>query len=709
MPQTPDDLSRWLALARQARHLGGKPAREALERLEQALEQAHEAALALVPVLTMDLTGYLTGWNQAAERLFGYRADEVLGRHVLFLSADADETPPDWLPDGEDVFMEVRRRKKSGEIFSAQLRLSLLKDEAGFPLGLQAQVNELREGLSDSDRLHLYQRIIEDSSQGVLITDASERIVVVNQAFTRITGFSAAEAIGKTPDLLRSGRHDAAFREQVRNAMQGHYAWSGEIVGRRKGGEVFPQAVSISAVRNDAGEVTHAFSIFSDISEHKETEARLHRLANFDSVTGVPNRSLLQQLVGQALTSVQRNRSHGALLVVQLQRIDFLYDSLGHEATDSLLVEVCQRLRHGLRDQDVLARTAHDRFVVALLNVQKREHAAIVAHKLLSALEPPVRVAGSDVKVTAHVGISVFPEDGLDTSALLRCAEMAVSRAREQGDNVPLFYSAEMNRRASEHFRIETELRHGLSHDELLLHYQPKVSLRNGRIAGAEALIRWNHPQHGLVPPGHFIPVAEETRLILELGEWVLEEACRQIRAWSDAGLQMPPVAVNLSVRQVDAQLPQRMEALLQRHGVRASQLKLEITESVVMRGAEQVLPILNALVAMGLSIALDDFGTGYSSLSYLKRFPITTLKIDRAFVVGVPQEPNDCAIAQAIVTMGQQLRQEIVAEGVETREQMHFLRQLGCDQLQGYLFSQPLEAEAYARLVIEDKRLPLD
>jgi len=709
MPQMPDDLSQWLALARQARHLGGKAAREALERLETRLDEAHQAALAQVPVLTMDLTGYLTGWNGAAERLFGYRADEVLGQHVLFLSADEDETPPDWLPDGEDVFMEVRRRKKSGEVFRAQLQLSLLKDEAGFPLGLQAQVNELREGMSDSDRLHLYQRIIEDSNQGVLITDAGERIVVVNQAFTRITGYSAAEAIGKTPDLLRSGRHDAAFREQVRSAMQGQYAWSGEIVGRRKNGEVFPQSVAISAVRNDAGEVTHAFSIFSDISEHKETEARLHRLANFDSVTGVPNRSLLQQLVAQALTAAQRNRAHGALLVVQLQRIDFLYDSLGHEATDNLLVEICQRLRHGLRDQDVLARTAHDRFVVALLNIQKREHAAIVAHKLLAALEVPVRVAGNDVKVTAHVGISVFPEDGLDTTVLLRCAEMAVGRAREQGENAPLFYSAEMNRRASEHFRIETELRHALTHGELLLHYQPKVSLRSGRIAGAEALIRWKHPLHGLVPPGHFIPVAEETRLILELGEWVLEEACRQIRAWNDAGLTMPPVAVNLSVRQVDAQLPQRMEALLQRHGIRAAQLKLEITESVVMRGAEQVLPILNALVAMGLSIALDDFGTGYSSLSYLKRFPITTLKIDRAFVVGVPQEANDCAIAQAIVTMGQQLRQEIVAEGVETREQMRFLRQLGCDQLQGYLFSPPLEAQAYERMVTEDRRLDLD
>ncbi len=699
-------LNQWLALARQATRQNGSAQRATLEQLEQQLARAQQGAMDLTPVLTMDLTGYLTGCNEAAERLFGYRADELIGKHVLFLSADEDEPPLDVLPDHEGITLEVRRRKKSGQVFRASLALVLVRDEQGFPLHLQAQVHELHDGLSDEEKLRLYLRIIEDSNQGVLITDVNERIVVVNRAFTRITGYSEAEAIGQTPDLLRSGRHDAMFREQVRQAMAGQYAWSGEIIGRRKSGEVFPQSVSISAVHNDEGQVTHAFSIFTDISEHKETEARLHRLANFDSVTGVPNRSLLQQLVGQALTAVQRNRSHGALMVVQLQRIDFLYDSLGHDDTDALLVEVCQRLRQVLRDQDVLARTGHDRFAVALLNVQKREHAAIVAQKLLATLELPVAAGATEVRLTAHVGIAVFPEDGLDTPALLRCAETAVARAREQSEAVPLYYSAEMNRRASEHLRIESELRHALAHGELRLHYQPKVSLRNGRIAGAEALIRWQHPQHGLVPPGHFIPVAEETRLILDLGDWVLDEACRQIRAWNDAGLAMPPVAVNLSVRQVDNLLPQRMEALLQRHGIRAAQLKLEITESVVMRGTDQVLPILNALVAMGLDIALDDFGTGYSSLSYLKRFPISTLKIDRAFVVGVPQEPNDCAIAQAIVTMGQQLRQEIVAEGVETREQMQFLRELGCDQLQGYLFSPALAPDDYAQMVSQGRRL---
>jgi EAL domain-containing protein (putative c-di-GMP-specific phosphodiesterase class I) len=271
-----------------------------------------------------------------------------------------------------------------------------------------------------------------------------------------------------------------------------------------------------------------------------------------------------------------------------------------------------------------------------------------------------------------------------------------------------LFYSPDMNQRAKEHLRVEGELRHALTAGELFLYYQPKVSLRNGRIVGAEALIRWRHPVRGMIAPSLFIGVAEESGLILDMGAWVLEEACRQIRQWQDEGIQMPPVAVNLSARQFDAGLPERVHAALERHGVAPQQIKLEITESLLVRGPENVIPIMNRLVAMGLALALDDFGTGYSSLSYLKKFPISSLKIDRSFVVGLPHEENDCAIARAIVTMAQQLRQEIVAEGVESPEQMRFLRELGCDQLQGFLFSPAVSAEAFASLVQEGRRLAL-
>ena len=665
-----------------------------------------------VAQIALDLMGYVTGWNVAATRLFGFEADEALGQHLIFLLGDDSDALSElgaWQPGVAETRNDVVLRHKQGEPVAARLTLRLLRDADGEPTGMLALYEPRHSAMADEDRMRLYVSIIDNSHQGVMVTDAQDRIVMVNPAFTRITGYSMAEAVGKTPDILRSGKHGLDFRAEVQAARQGAGLWLGEILGRRKNGEVFPQSVCISTVRNDAGEVTHAFSIFSDISAHKETEARLQRLANFDSVTGLPNRLLLSQLLEQNLSQARRSRDVVGVLVVQLQRLGWVYDTLGHDAGDDLMAQVAQRLQSGLREQDILARLGHDKLAVALPNLRQREHAGLVAQKLLTLLRPAYPMAGHEVHCPASLGIAIFPDNGTETAALLRCAEVANTRGLEQANGEPTYFSEEMNQKANERFRIENELRHALAHGELLLYHQPKVSLRSGRIVGAEALTRWQHPRHGLLTPGNFVPVAEETSLILELGEWVLHEACRQIRAWQDQGLQMPPMAVNLSARQFDKHLPQRLDHLLRQHGVRPQQLKLEITESLMVRGADEVTPIMNELAAMGLGIALDDFGTGYSSLAYLKKFPITTLKIDRSFVVGIPSQSNDCAIARAIVTMGQQLRQEIVAEGVENREQMQFLRDLGCDQLQGYLFSPPVTAERYVQMVQNDERLPLD
>ncbi|RZI42852.1 EAL domain-containing protein [Herbaspirillum sp. HC18] len=709
-------IDRCIALCREARELDGAAQARALAALEAALGELQSVGHATTPaeppadpVITMDITGYLTGWNDGAERLFGYTRDEAIGQHVLFLYADDGEEVAELFLEQGTSLMEVRRRKKSGEIFWASLALTVTADEAGNPSGMMARLSEITERLSDEDKLRLHARIIEDSDQGILITDADERIVSVNTAFTRITGYSAAEAIGQTPDLLRSGKHTADFRAQVRLAMKGAGPWHGEIFGRRKNGDIFPQSVTISVVRNDHGKTTHAFSIFSDISVFKEAEARMQRLANYDTLTGLPNRALLNQLVGQALTTARRTGGHGALLVIELQRFHSIHDTLGQEVGDALLCEVSARFREVLRDEDVLARIDGDKFAVGLLDIQKREHAGLVANKILSTLDDPIDIESHSLRIGASVGISVYPEDGMDTAVLLRYADAARSRVHDNGENGYMFYSPEMNQRAKEHLWFESELRRALAGNQLLLHYQPKVSLRSGRIVGAEALLRWKHPERGMVSPGVFIPVAEETGLILDLGAWVLEEACRQIRQWRDAGLDVPPIAINLSSRQFDRHLPDRVQDVLERHGVQPERLKLEITETLLVRGPETVIPIMNDLAARGLALALDDFGTGYSSLAYLKKFPISTLKIDRAFVIGLPHEESDCAIARAIVTMGQQLRQEIVAEGVETPEQMAFLRDLGCDQLQGYLFSPPVTPDDFGRMVRENKRLNLN
>ncbi|MBP8285466.1 MAG: EAL domain-containing protein [Rhodoferax sp.] len=665
-----------------------------------------------VPVMTLDLSGYLTSWNRGAEQLFGYTSAEAIGQHVLFLYADepagAETQLAEVMSDTGETVMEVWRRKKSGENFKAVLKLSMLVDDVQQAIGMVAQLSEIGEALHPDERQMLHSSIIEDSDQGILITDVHERIVSVNAAFSRITGYAAHEALGQTTDLLRSGVHDADFRGRVLAAMQGDGPWQGEIVGKRKNGELFPQTVSISVVRDDQGQVTHAFSIFSDISVLRATEARMQHLANFDSLTGLPNRAHFHRLVDQGLATARRTESFGALLAIDLQRFTTVNETFGHAIGDDLLRQVAQRFRQSLREEDVVARVGADEFVVALLSIQRREHAGIVAQKLLAALKPGFNIASVVLHVGASIGISVFPEDGMETASLLQFADVATKRLKTEGDAGYLFYSPTMNQRAKERWAIEGELRQALADGDLLLHYQPKVSLRNGRIVGAEALIRWRHPQRGMISPAHFIPVAEETGLILELGDWVADEACRQIRAWRDAGLNAPLMSINLSARQFDELLPSRILATLDRHGLPPSCLQLEITESLLVRGTDGVVRIMNELVAIGLTLSMDDFGTGYSSLAYLKKFPITALKIDRSFVIGLPGDDDDCAIARAIVTMAQQLRQEIVAEGVETTEQMQFLRSIGCDQMQGFLFSPAVPPDELARMVREDVRLGL-
>lgn len=722
-------IVRCLELCQQARTLQGTALDETLDELAARLKLMSEGstptksdgrqlhALRIIeqlqePIFSMDMDGYLTGWNRGAQQLFGYLPEEAIGQHILFLydqeGGEADDEIPELFLESGNALIEVRRRKKSGEIFRADLSLSILRDNDNTAVGILAQFSRIGERLSASDKLRLHARIVEDSDQGILIIDTDEHIVSVNVAFTKITGYSPHEAIGQTTDLLRSGVHDANFRAQVLAAMHGAGPWQGEIIGKRKNGELFPQTVSISVVRNDEGVVTHAFSIFSDISVLRASEEHMQRLVNYDSLTNLPNRAFFSKLANQSLATARRNNDCAAFLSINLSRLTAINDTLGQSVGDELLRQVAMRFRLVLRDEDLLARIGGDEFVAALLSIQKHEHSGIVAQKLLAALAQPFEIESNTIYLGARIGISSFPEDGGDTTSLLRYAEVAMKRVQSEKVTGCLFYSPEMNQRANEQWQLEGDLRQALAGRHLQLHYQPKVSLRSGRIVGAEALIRWPHATLGWMSPGKFIPVAEETGLILEIGSWVIEEACRQLKEWMDDGVDMPAVAINLSARQFDIELPARIQAALDRHGVPPERLKLEITESLLVDGTKNVVPIMNQLVAMGLALAMDDFGTGYSSLAYLKRLPITTLKIDRTFVVGVPDDQNDCAIAQAIVTMGQQLRQELVAEGVETVQQMAFLRDLGCDQLQGFLFSPAVPAADFKRMVQDGVRLDL-
>ncbi|SFM13127.1 putative bifunctional diguanylate cyclase/phosphodiesterase [Rugamonas rubra] len=550
-----------------------------LQHQSQILDQIHES------VLTMDLSGFITSWNKGAERLFGYSSVEAVGRNILFLYEDEDMSFHDAFVEQGGRLMEVRRKKKSGEIFWASLSLSPLCD-------------------------------MHDRSIGLI-------------------------------------------------------------------------------------------AYLTDITERKLAEERIHHLAYYDALTNLPNRTLLTKLVDQALTVAQRSKLHGCVLFIDLNRFKMINDTLGRQIGDELLRDVAQRFRSVLRDQDLVARLGGDEFAVGLFDISQHYEASMVAHKLLAALSAPFLIGGHDLRVGGSIGISVYPQDGADAETLLRLADIAMYRAKQgggdaDGDHVA-FYSQDMNQGMQERMRIESGLRHALGNGQLLLHYQPKFSIASGKIIGAEALVRWLHPERGLVPPAEFIPLAEATGLVVQVGEWVLEAACAQAQQWKQAGLPPIRLAVNVSAREFTSALPGRVQETLVRYELEPTWLELEITESTLMHNIDRVIGIMDRITALGVTLSLDDFGTGYSSLSYLKRFPIDTLKIDRSFTTGIPSDANDCAIASTIISIAQQLKHKVIAEGVETVEQLAFLKSSGCDEVQGYLFARPLTAEAFEQALREN------
>ena len=707
-----EDIARligWLLYARAQQHAQRADVAQIaghLSRQLQILDNLQEC------VITMDLAGYITSWNRGAEALFGYSGDEAVGQNVLFLYADSDEASDSdaeldtsFFEPGHREF-EVRRRRKNGEVFWASLQLTRMVDERGEPSGLIGYFSDISERRASEEAERLHACIFELSDEGVMITDMTRTIVSINPAFCRMLGFERDELIGQPDTMFNSERHDAAFYDTLWATVRRGDNWQGEMWVRRKSGEIFPVGISMGSVRDRRGEVSHFFAICTDITERKRTEGRIHHMAYYDALTNLPNRSLFQRLLDQALQEVQRKKHHGAVLFIDLNRFKPINDTLGHAVGDLVLQEVAHRLRNALRGADVVARLGGDEFVIGLFDVTDLSQINIVARKLLEALDPPILIDGREMAVGGAIGISIFPQDGDDTETLLRLADIAMYRAKQTGPDTFEFYSTDMNQRSVERLALEAALRRAIDRNELLLYYQPKVSLTTGLIVGAEALVRWKHPERGMVPPGDFIPLAEETGLIVPISHWVLAEACSQARRWRDAGMPAMRIAVNLSARDFSPELPQRVMAALSEQGIDPEWLELEITEGMLMNRTERVIEMMAELQHLGITLSLDDFGTGYSSLSYLKRFPIHTLKIDRSFVINIPQDRDDCAIAGAIASMASQLGHQVIAEGVESPEQVAFLRLAGCDEIQGYLFSAPVPPERFAAMVSERKQL---
>lgn len=536
--------------------------------------------------------------------------------------------------------------------------------------------------------------VFDNTSEGIVVTDPQQRIVAVNRAFTEITGYTEAEALGQTPRILQSGRQDASFYQAMWAALDRTGQWRGQFWNRRKNGELYPQLSTISAVRDAGGRLTNYIGVFGDITQLKRSEEALYELAHKDALTGLANRTLLRARLEQSLARAGRDGRMLALLFLDLDLFKNVNDTLGHPVGDALLQSVAAAVSERVRDAVSIARLGGDEFVLLLENMAAPNAAAELAEELLKVFTQPFPAQGRELHITASIGISVYPDDGADMDALLANADVAMYRAKEQGRNTYRFFKPEMTEGAVERLRLENALRGALARDELTVEYQPQVHLADGCMHGAEVLMRWHHPELGAVPPARFIPIAEELGLIVELGTWALGHACRQLADWDARGFLVPRLAVNLSVLQLERPgLVDEVTAALRATHIEPDRLELEVTESMLMRHAEQVIANLAALRDNGITIAVDDFGSGFSSLAYLKRLPIHRLKIDKSFIDQLTADANDDAIARAIIALGRGLGLEVIAEGVETEAQAEFLRREGCTEAQGFLYGRPMSA----------------
>ncbi len=590
------------------------------------------------------------------------------------------------------------------EFFDAE-ELALLEELAGdiaFALEV-AEADATR--LQTEERLRQMATVFENTREGIIITDASEHILQVNRAFCELTGYTEAEAQGQTPRLLHSDRHDPAFYAALWASLRETGYWQGEIWNRGKSGEACPMLESISVVKNTAGAVTHYVSVFTDLSKIKASEEKLDFLAHYDALTGLPNRLLFSARLQHSIDIAHRDGKILALLILDLDRFKAVNDSYGHAVGDSVLQQAAERLNSRLRSADTLSRLGGDEFAVLLEDLAQPQDAARVATDIIGLLSEPWSLAnGAEVRLGASLGISLFPEHGQTAVDLLQQADAALYQAKSEGRGQFQYFSSALTQIARQRIELEARLRRAIAEQQLRVYYQPQVDIPSGRIVGAEALVRWQDPEHGLIPPGRFIPLAEETGLIGAIGAWVLRETCRQGKEWLDSGLPPLTLAVNLSAHQLrHGDITATVTQALSETGFPAEWLELELTESALMQHEKEAVALLQGLRNLGLRLAMDDFGTGYSSLAHLRRFPLDVLKIDKSFVDDLPQQRDAMEIAATIIAIGHTLGLKVLAEGVETQEQLAFLQAQGCDQYQGYLTSPPVPAEAFIALLTDN------
>ena len=682
----------------------------ARKQAEQALAQ-REAQLSRV--LEGSDLGYWD-WNlQTDEFQVSARWETMLGYEPGEMQVSTDQWPrhvhPDDFPlalasieqhlNGEAPAHEVEMRLRTKDGEWRWIRTSgrvVSRDAQGRPLMMSGTHTDITERKQLELALREAAMVFDSSLEGIMVVDPRMRITKVNAAFCHITGYSAQEVLGQSPRVLSSGRQGPEFYREMWHSLAAHDVWRGEIWNRRRNGEIYAELLTISCVRDAKGVVQHYIGVFSDISQIKSHEAELHRIAHFDPLTGVPNRRLLVDRLHQALARAARSESSLAVCFLDLDGFKVVNDAHGHAVGDRLLIEVTQRMSEVLRAEDTLARLGGDEFVVLLTDISSERDCTLVLDRLLQAVQQPMRIEGLELRVTVSIGVSLFPHDNADADTLMRHADQAMYLAKEAGKNRYQLFDPVSDRRAQSHREFLLRLQQALEAREFVLHYQPKVDLVDGRLVGVEALIRWDCPGRGLVPPGEFLPQLQSTSLELAVGDWVIEEALSQAGRWREQGLDLR-VSVNISAAHLQQEdFVDKLAGALRRHPAQQPRLfELEVLETAQIEDMDAAVAVLKRCGELGVRFALDDFGTGYSSLTYLRKLPVQTLKIDQSFVRGMLGNADDMGIVEGVIRMARAFRMDVVAEGVETLEHGRILLQQGCRLMQGYGIGRPMPAQA--------------
>lgn len=677
------------------------------ELARQELQDKEQLISALVEqapdgIFVANTEGQYIEVNQAGCTMLGYSREEIIGKSIIdLIPAEAIEmlqASKQKMLSGKVSIDEWNLRHKDGYYIPVEVSARILPDGRW-----QGFVRDISERKKAEEKLRQAATFFDNTTEAILITDSNQSIIGVNQAYTEITGYGEAEVLGKNPKINQSGRHDSYYYQQLWRQLNETGQWKGEIWNRHKNGREYPVWENISVVKDNNGDVVNYVSVMTDISSIKEAEDRLAHLAHHDALTGLPNRAALLLNLQHALEHANRKQTKVALLFLDLDRFKLVNDTLGHDFGDELLVTVAGRLKSCVRAEDIVARLGGDEFTIVIEEISRPEDVDLLARKIIQAVCEPMVLHDRDLSITTSIGISIYPDDADSVSDLVKSADAAMYRAKSHGRATHEYYTSELTSQAMRRLSMENDMRLAIDREEFILHYQPQIEVATGQIVSMEALIRWQHPEFGLIMPDQFIHVAEDSGLISKIGNWVVQQAFRQASIWKDQGMAPLGVAVNMSGHQVMYDgLVKTVRAALEENNFNtddADRFELEITESVLQSG-EKVVTTLNQLREMGVSIAIDDFGTGYSSLSQLKHLPVDTLKIDRSFMQIDPRKSDSMVIPTAIISLGKSLGLKVVAEGIENMAQLKFLKEKGCDEAQGYMISKPIPPDSMLKLV---------